>query len=126
MSQLDTDEILLNVFYQRKFYNISHSFEGLNSDTNFVFLFAEADETRFAIEEKNTIHLFEIIMEEKEIEKGEDESDDEEEKEVKVIIEPKIKLIWWCDGLDTWRQESIKRGDTHVFFGDELHSAISI
>jgi helix-turn-helix protein len=103
MSQLDTKEILLNVFYQRKFYNISHFFEGLNRDTNFVFLFAEADETRFAIEEQNTIHMFEITMQEKEIEKGEDESDDEEEKEVKVIIEPQIKLIWWCDGLDQWR-----------------------
>ena len=32
--------------------------------------------------------MFEITMEEKEIEKGEDESDDDEEKEAKFIIEP--------------------------------------
>lgn len=69
--------------------------------------------------------MFEITMQEKEIERNEDDSD-QEEKEVKVIIEPQIKLIWWINGLTKWREESEARGDNFTFFSEELHSAISI
>ena len=51
MSKKDTGEILLNCFYQRKFFDLSKKINGvlLDEDTNFVFLFAEGDETRFII-----------------------------------------------------------------------------
>jgi hypothetical protein len=79
MSQLDNEQILLNCFYQRKFYNISKHFNGLNRNTNFVFIFAEAEETRFAIQEEGSIYMYEIRMKEKEIEKNDDDSDEEKE-----------------------------------------------
>jgi len=49
MSENDTGEIILNCFYHRKFYDISKLFPTLNKESNFVFLFAEADETRFVM-----------------------------------------------------------------------------
>ena len=72
MSKKDTGEILLNCFYQRKFFNMTTKLEGLTDETNFVFLFAEADETRFIIQDANSIVMYEIIMPEEE---GDEEGD---------------------------------------------------
>lgn len=49
-SMRDTGEILLNCYFRRKFYPLTHKFgESLHEETNFVFLFSESDVTRFII-----------------------------------------------------------------------------
>jgi hypothetical protein len=60
MSKMDTEEIKLYCFYQRHLFDLSSKVEGLNENTNFVFLFAEADETRFIIQEEDVIFMYEI------------------------------------------------------------------
>lgn len=49
MSEEDTENILLYCFYRRRMIDISSMIDGLNRNTNFVFLFAESDDTRFII-----------------------------------------------------------------------------
>lgn len=58
--------MVLNCFYHRKFFNLTKQFSGLNPETNFVFMFAEADETRFVIQEDDSITMYQITMPEEE------------------------------------------------------------
>lgn len=99
----------------------------LTESTNFVFLFAEADETRFLIQSSDSIVMYEITIPElPEEEENPDESDNGEEKE-KPQVAPEVKEIWRVDGLEE-QTKNTKRfeGDKKAHFATDLHSAVSI
>jgi hypothetical protein len=127
MSKTDNGQILLNCFFERTFFNLSKNFSSLNENTNFVFLFAEADETRFAIQEENSIILYEITMPEDEDDgdKDEDSDDDDYRKVAKPPKEPHVQEIWRVEGLEAVREQS-RETTEKAYLDRQIHSAVSI
>ena len=71
-----------------------------------MFLFADADQTRFVIQEKDSIQMFELRKKEAVIEQGSDDEDEfEERKKKKGPPELKAERIWLRKGLVDYSEE---------------------
>ena len=84
-------------------------------------MFAEADETRFLIQEPNQIRIFSIDT--SKIDKNEDDEDGQDEEDVKIIISP----IWESQKLHKEMQLN-RTKSKHEWFSaqSQFHSSISI
>lgn len=62
-------------------------------------MFAEADETRFIIQEEDSITMYEMAMVEKEDDAKNSSDDENAEGVAKKDLDLKVKLIWRKDGI---------------------------
>ena len=91
----------------------------LSEETNFVFFFAEADETRFLIQENDQLSIYTIQA--KELQANINDDNYEEMKgRAEIIIKP-----YWSSPKLEFNAEDVKKKSNYPLFG-EFHSAISI
>ena len=62
-------------------------------------MFAEADETRFIIQEEDSITMYEMAMVEKEDDAKNSSDDENAEGVAKKDLDLKVKFIWRKDGI---------------------------
>ena len=92
-------------------------------------MFAEADETRFIIQEEDSISMYEMAMVEEEDDAKNSSDDENAEGVAKKKKDPhlQVNFIWRKDGIIKEAENLGKmHNPSHSFFKEDLHSSVSI